>query len=92
MINKTLKFFDTTTKIFIWLLTIASIIWISWAFVLATIGQEQIAESLATEICKTLLGGVGMYVISSSVSNIFKYNNGSVFGTSQNYNSDSIDK
>lgn len=90
--KKTLKFFDTTTKIFIWLITIASIVWITWAFVLATMGQEQIAESLATEICRTLLGGVGMYVITSSVSNIFKYNNGSIFGTSQTYNTDMNNK
>ena len=42
-IKKSVKFFDTTTKIFVWLLTITGIVWITWAFVLATRGQEQIA-------------------------------------------------
>ena len=82
-IKNFVKFFNTTTKVFIWLLTIAGLIWITWAFILATRGQEQIAETLATEVCRTLLGGVSVYVITSGITNVFKYNDGIVFGTSR---------
>lgn len=82
-IKKSVKFFDTTTKIFVWLLTITGIVWITWAFVLATRGQEQIAETLATEVCRTLLGGVSVYMVTSGVTNIFKYNDGMIFGISK---------
>ena len=82
-IRKSARFFDTTSKILIWLLVIFSIIWVTWCFVLATIGKEQIAEALAQEVCRTVLGGVGVYCVTACISNIFKYNDSLFFGKSK---------
>lgn len=82
-IKKLVKFFNTTSKILIWWLVIFGTIWITWCFLLATYGKEQIAETLAEEICRTVLGGVGVYCVTACISNIFKYNDSLFFGKSK---------
>lgn len=64
----------TTSKQLIWILTINGILWIWTSYILAFIGREQIAESLSTNVCTVVLGGIVTYIISSAVTNIFRYN------------------
>lgn len=75
------RFINSTTKLFIWWLMVVGTVWISLSYVLAFQGKEQIAEALSQNICEVILGGLITYVISAAVCNIFKKNNGGIFGT-----------
>lgn len=75
------KFINTTTKALIWWLIISGSIWISLSYVLAFMGKEQIAEALSQNVCEVVLGGLITYVITAAISNVFKKNNGGIFGT-----------
>ena len=61
-----------TTKTFMWTLVIASIIWISWSYVLATISlifiqnPEPLSE-LSREVCTVVLGSTIGYMCKSFV-------------------------
>lgn len=76
------KFINTTTKVLIWWLMIAGTAWITASYVLAFMGKEQIAESLSQNVCEVVTGGLMTYVISAAVTNVFKHNNGGIFGES----------
>lgn len=82
---------DSTAKQLMWLLTFFSIVWITWSYVLASTGHEQIAESLSTNVCTVVLGGLVAYLTSSTVQNISKYNpkfGGTPINSSTNYEDD----
>lgn len=85
-----IRFINTTTKALIWLLMIEGTIWITWSYVLASLGHEQIAESLSATVCQYVKGGLITYVISAAVANIFKYNDGGIFGQSRPENGGDI--
>jgi hypothetical protein len=61
-----------TTKTFMWTLVVASLIWISWSYVLATISlillqnPEPLSE-LSKEVCTVILGSVIGYMCKSFV-------------------------
>lgn len=61
-----------TTKTFMWTLVIASLIWISWSYVLATISlvllqnPEPLSE-LSREVCTVILGSTIGYMCKSFV-------------------------
>lgn len=65
----------TTSKQLIWIYTVFGVVWISLSYVLAFMGKEQIAESLSSTVCNVVIGTLGTYLITSTVENIFKYNN-----------------
>lgn len=65
----------TTSKQLVWLFSINGILWIWCSYILAFMGRDQIAESLSSNVCTIVLGQIGMYLISKTVENIFKYNN-----------------
>ena len=44
--------------------------------------KMQIAESLSSNVCTVVLGQMGMYLITKTLENCFKYNEGGIFGTS----------
>lgn len=76
----------TTTKQLIWFYTINGTIWIYCSYVLAFQGRDQIAESLSSNVCTVIIGSIGFYLISKTVENVFRYNDG-LFGKSS-YNED----
>lgn len=61
-----------TTKTFMWTLVIASLVWISWSYVLATISlillqnPEPLSE-LSKEVCTVVLGSIIGYMCKSFV-------------------------
>ncbi len=65
---------QTTTKQLIWWFTIHGTIWIYCSYYLALTNHEQIAESLSSNVCTVVIGSMGMYVISKTIENVFKYN------------------
>lgn len=74
------RFINSTTKVVIWWVLIFGTIWVTWSYVLATMGKEQIAETLASEVLRVLFGSIIVYVVTAAISNIFKNNNGGIFG------------
>ena len=71
----------TTTKQLIWFYTINGTIWIYCSYVLAFQGRDQIAESLSSHVCTVIMGSIGFYLVSKTVENVFRYNDG-LFGKS----------
>lgn len=65
---------QTTTKQLIWWFTIHGTIWIYLTYVLAFTDHAQIAETLSSNVCTVVIGSMGMYVISKTIENVFKYN------------------
>lgn len=65
----------TTSKQLVWLFSINGILWIWCSYVLAFLDKDQIAESLSSSVCTIVLGQIGMYLISKTIENVFKYNN-----------------
>ena len=55
--------FETYTKRLVGVVVIVSLIDLQLSYVLAFLGKDQIAESLSTQICVTLLGTILVYVI-----------------------------
>ena len=61
-----------TTKTFMWTLVVASLVWISWSYVLATISlillqnPEPLSE-LSKEVCTVVLGSIIGYMCKSFV-------------------------
>lgn len=68
------KTLQTTTKQLIWWFTIHGTIWIYLSYILAFTEHTQIAETLSSNVCTVVIGSMGMYVISKTVENVFKYN------------------
>lgn len=80
--NNFQKTLQTTSKQLIWLFSINGILWIWCSYLLAFMGKDQIAESLSSNVCTVVLGQMGMYLITKTMENVFKFNNGGLFGTS----------
>ena len=70
--NEEKKRLRQTTKTFMWTLVVASLIWISWSYVLATISlillqnPEPLSE-LSREVCTVILGSVIGYMCKSFI-------------------------
>lgn len=65
---------QTTTKQLIWWFTIHGTVWIYCSYILAFTDHVAIAETLSSNVCTVVIGSMGMYVISKTVENVFKYN------------------
>lgn len=65
----------STTKQLVWLFSINGILWIWCSYVLAFMDKVQIAESLSSNVCTVVLGQLGMYLVTKTVENVFRYNN-----------------
>lgn len=76
------KTLQSTSKQLIWLFSINGILWIWCSYALAFMDKMQIAESLSSNVCTVVLGQMGMYLITKTLENCFKYNEGGIFGTS----------
>lgn len=66
---------QTTSKQLIWIFSINGILWIWCSYALAFMQRDQIAEALSTNVCTVIIGQMGMYLVSKTVENVFKYNN-----------------
>ena len=64
----------STTKQLIWLFSINGILWIWCSYVLAFMGKLQIAETLSSNVCTIVIGQMGMYLVTKTVENVFRYN------------------
>ncbi|MDE6041682.1 MAG: hypothetical protein K2F99_08915, partial [Muribaculaceae bacterium] len=64
----------TTSKQLVWLFSINGVIWIWCSYILAFMGKEQIAETLSGDVCKVIIGELGLYLVTSTVESVFKYN------------------
>lgn len=64
----------TTSKQLVWILTVNGILWIWCSYILAFMGKDQIAESLSGDVCKVVIGELIVYLITSTVESVFKYN------------------
>ena len=64
----------STTKQLIWLFSINGILWIWCSYVLAFMGKLQIAETLSRNVCTIVIGQMGMYLVTKTVENVFRYN------------------
>ena len=73
-LERWLKTTSSTAKQLMWLLTINSVLWIWASYVLAGFGKDQIAESLSSNVCTVVLGGLIGYLTSSTIQNLSKYN------------------
>ena len=80
--NAFAKTLQSTSKQLIWLFSINGILWIWCSYALAFMDKMQIAESLSSNVCTVVLGQMGMYLITKTLENCFKYNEGGIFGTS----------
>ena len=80
--NALAKTLQSTSKQLIWLFSINGILWIWCSYALAFMDKMQIAESLSSNVCTVVLGQMGMYLITKTLENCFKYNEGGIFGTS----------
>ena len=65
---------ESTSKQLMWFITFNAIIWVYLSYLLAWFGKEQIAESLSTTVCSTILGAMITYLTTSTIQNISKYN------------------
>lgn len=68
------KSFSSTSKQIIWMLVVNGILWVWASYILAAFGKEQIAESLSTTVCTTILGATITYLCTATVQNISQYN------------------
>ena len=73
-LERWLKTTSSTAKQLMWFLTVNAVIWIYMSYLLAWFGKDQIAESLSTNVCTVILGGMIGYLTSSTIQNLSKYN------------------
>jgi len=64
----------TTSKKLVWFLIINAVVWIYCSYLLAWFGREQIAESLSSNVCTVIIGGILGYLGTSTLENVSKYN------------------
>ena len=64
----------SSTKQLIWLFSINGILWIWCSYVLAFMDKLQIAETLSSNVCTIVIGQMGMYLVTKTVENVFRYN------------------
>lgn len=64
----------STSKQLIWLFSINGILWIWCSYVLAFMDKLQIAETLSSNVCTIVIGQMGMYLITKTIENVFRYN------------------
>ena len=76
----------STAKRLMWILTINAILWIWCSYVLAWFDKTQIAESLSSNVCNVVIGTVIAFLVTQSVSAIFRYN--PKFGGDSSYPTD----
>lgn len=81
------KTLATTSKQIVWLYTINSILWIWCSYILAFMDKYQVVETLSSTVCQICIGQLGFYLITSTVENIFKYND--LFGPRATYDNPS---
>lgn len=71
--NKLAETFATTSKQIVWIFTINGVLWIWCSYILAFQGAYQIAESLSSSVCNIVIGQMGFYLVTSTISNVAKY-------------------
>lgn len=59
------KFFNTFTKIIVALYSFVFIVWVTWSYVLSTIGREQTNENLSEKIIEVGVAMVITYFLKS---------------------------
>lgn len=64
----------STAKRLMWILTVNAILWIWCSYILAWFDKVQIAESLSSNVCNVVIGTVIAFLVTQSVSAIFRYN------------------
>lgn len=68
------RFLNTTSKCLIWFFAVNSVLWIWCSYILAWFGRGQIAESLSSNVCSVIIGGLITYLVTKTIENVFKYN------------------
>lgn len=63
----------TYTKNMVTFIIVNAIAWVYLTYVLAFVGREQIAETLAVEIVKVIIGVALLYLLKATLENIFKH-------------------
>lgn len=81
--NALAKTLATTSKQLVWVYAINSVLWIWCSYVLAFMNKGQIAETLSSTVCTIVIGQLAFYLVTSTVENIFKYND--IFGPRMKY-------
>ena len=69
-----MEFLQSTSKALIWISVVLGWIAIYLSYLLAFLDKIQIAESLSQSVATIVLGQLVVYLITSTVSNIFRYN------------------
>lgn len=77
------KTLATTSKQLVWVYAINSVLWIWCSYLLAFMNKYQIAETLSSTVCTIVIGQLAFYLVTSTVENIFKYND--IFGPRMKY-------
>lgn len=83
--NALAKTLATTSKQLVWVYAINSVLWIWCSYLLAFMNKYQIAETLSSTVCTIVIGQLAFYLITSTIENIFKYND--IFGPRMKYDS-----
>lgn len=81
--NALAKTLATTSKQLVWVYAINSVLWIWCSYLLAFMNKGQIAETLSSTVCTIVIGQLAFYLVTSTVENIFKYND--IFGPRMKY-------
>lgn len=68
------KKFDTFMKILVFLVVIHGLVMITWSYILATLGMQDIAEDLSKTIVVQIIAPVVVYGVTKTIENVFKYN------------------
>ena len=72
--NEYSLFLTNVSKKLIWIIIVCGCAWITFSYVLAYMDKVQIAESLSTTACTTVIGSFAVYIISKTIENVFRYN------------------
>lgn len=81
--NALAKTLATTSKQLVWVYAINSVLWIWCSYLLAFMNKYQIAETLSSTVCTIVIGQLAFYLVTSTIENIFKYND--IFGPRMKY-------
>lgn len=62
----------TYTKVLVAWIIFNSTIWVYLTYILALLGREQIAETLAEKIVEIVIGTIAFYIIKATIENVSK--------------------
>ena len=68
------RWFESTTKVLVWWFAIHSTVWVYLSYILACLGGVEIAESLSKVVVTEVIAVLLLYIVSTTVENVFKYN------------------